>query len=87
MKIFKEEELSPFECKTIAEHTERLRYTKLNPLFSSVVREIISPKENMMWKNDIIVQAPCGSGKSCCFTVASQILGRITVRLLVIHCI
>ena len=96
VKIFREEDLiaESFECDAIEKYRQRLNYNELKPLFSAVVREIVSSKQacassiqkeapaSSIWKYDIILQAPCGSGKSCCFAVASQILGGITVRLI-----
>ena len=93
VKIFREEDLiaESFECDAIEKYRQRLNYNELKPIFSAVVREIVSSKqacassiqkESSIWKYDIILQAPCGSGKSCCFAVASQILGGITVRLI-----
>jgi superfamily II DNA helicase RecQ len=57
-------------------------YTEFKPLFNEVIKDLVESKATTLPtgpKADIILQAPCGAGKSSCFSIASQIFGGITV--------
>lgn len=62
------------------------------PLQYRVLYEIVKgrlPKVTRMARtevrDDVFFIAPCGYGKSLCFVIASQALGKVTVRGLVVH--
>jgi superfamily II DNA or RNA helicase len=69
------------EIEWIEAHRKSLRYSKeVSPFFQKVIVDIVSSNRSTGGaKRDIILQAPCGSGKSTCFVLASMELGGITV--------
>lgn len=76
--------LSNKESPQIEKAMHHQGYLSLNPLFVQVINDLVSSKLDPLAsvrsrKHDVILQSPCGSGKSCCYVIASQLLGGLTV--------